>query len=140
MADPRRSHSAGSTAVGRSRTGEVAAPEEIEARLWSVLEPYRDRLETGSIYGMAMLRRPGAGAHGFFAGVRSGPRNVSFHLKPLYDHPALLDAMSLRLRKHLSGKQSINFSVVDDELMADLTQLIARAFELYMAGAPEPQL
>jgi len=133
----------GSRRAGSGRRGGAAGPgpaadlSALEARLWSVIKPYRDRLEAGSIYGMSVLRRPGAGAHEFFAGVRPGPRNVTFHLKPLYDHPALLDSMSPHLRKHLTGKQSLNFSAVDNELMAELAALTARAFELYMAGRPE---
>ncbi len=50
----------------------------LEARLWAVLAPYRDRLEEGSVYGLVTLKRPGANAHQFFAGVRVAAKHVSF--------------------------------------------------------------
>ena len=103
----------------------------VEARLWALLEPYRAELESGLVYGMAVLKRPGAGAHSFFAGVRAGERNVSLHLKPLYDHPELLDGVPASLRKHLSGKQAFNFKALDDSGATDLAVLLGRAIELY---------
>jgi len=45
--------------------------ETIEARIWAILEPYRDRLETATIYGIPSLRWPGAKAHDYFAAVKS---------------------------------------------------------------------
>ena len=42
--------------------------EGLEARLWAILAPYRDRFEEGSVYGLVTLRRPGARADDFFAG------------------------------------------------------------------------
>ena len=39
----------------------------IEARIWAMLEPYRDRLESATIYGIPSLRWPGAKAHDYFA-------------------------------------------------------------------------
>jgi hypothetical protein len=103
----------------------------VEARLWTLLEPYRGRLEESTVYGMPSLKRPGAGAHGFFAGVRAGERNVGFHLKPLYDHPELLGSIPPGLRKRLSGKQAFTFTSLDDGLAAELAELLERAFELY---------
>jgi hypothetical protein len=41
----------------------------VEARLRAILEPYRDRLDEGTIYGIATLRRR-CEAHDWFAGVR----------------------------------------------------------------------
>ena len=37
--------------------------EAIEARLWAILAPYRDRLEEDTVYGLVMLKRPGATKH-----------------------------------------------------------------------------
>jgi hypothetical protein len=101
----------------------------IEARLWSILEPYHGRLEPGSVYGLATLRRPGAKAHDFFAGVRVAPRHVAFHLMPIYADPGLLDGVSPELRRHLKGKTTFNFTVVDETLFAELGALTARCFE-----------
>ena len=106
--------------------------EAIEARLWSILAPYRDRLEEGSVYGLATLKRPGANSHQFFAGVRVAAKHVAFHLMPIYTDPALLDGISPALRAHLKGKTTFNFTVVDEALFAELEALTARCFEGYM--------
>jgi hypothetical protein len=104
----------------------------LEARLWRILEPYRGRLEDGSVYGVHTLKRVGAGAHGFFAGVRMAANHVSFHLMPIYADPSLLDGISPGLRRHLEGKTTFDFTAIDEELFAELEALTARCFEAYM--------
>ena len=71
----------------------------IEAALWGILEPYRGRLEPGSVYGLATLKRAGATQHAFFAGVRLASHHVAFHLMPIYADPTLLDGASAGLRR-----------------------------------------
>ena len=110
-------------------TGEL---EAIEARLWAILAPYRDRLEEGSVYGLATLKRPGANAHQFFAGVRVAAKHVAFHLMPVYADPSLLDGISAALRKRLTGKTTFTFSSADEALLVELEDLTARSFEAYM--------
>jgi hypothetical protein len=56
----------------RPITAPDAALAALEARLGKVLEPYLNRLERFEIYGVPMLRRPGARAHDWFAGIRAG--------------------------------------------------------------------
>ena len=65
----------------------------------SMLDPYRDQLGSGSVYGIETLTRPGAGAHDFFAAVRPGTSYVSLYLKPVYARPELLEGISSGLRK-----------------------------------------
>ena len=113
-------------------TGEFKA---IEARLWAILEPYRDRLEPGSVYGLVTLRRVGSKQHDFFAGVRVAPKHVAFHLMPVYTDPHLLDDVSPALRKKMKGKTTFDFTMVDEALFTDLDGLVARSFEAYMAGS-----
>jgi hypothetical protein len=113
-------------------TGEFAA---IEARLWAILAPYRDRLEEGSVYGLVMLKRPGATSHQFFAGVRVASRHVAFHLMPVYTDPSLLDGISPGLRAHLKGKTTFDFAIADEALFVELEGLTARCFDAYMAGS-----
>lgn len=115
-------------------TATSADYEAIEARLWSILEPYRGRLEAGSVYGLMTLKWVGTKQHDFFAGVRVAPNHVAFHLMPVYADPHLLDDMSPALRKHLKGKTTFDFTTVDETLFAELTELTARSFEAY-AGA-----
>ena len=112
-------------------TGEF---EAIEARLWAILEPYRDRLEPGSVYGLVTLRRVGTKQHDFFAGVRVAPKHVAFHLMPVYTYPHLLDDVSPALRKRMKGKTTFDFTTIDEELFTELAALTARSFDTYMGG------
>ena len=106
--------------------------EAIEARLWAILEPFRGRLEAGSVYGLVTLKWVGTKQHDFFAGVRVAPKHVAFHLMPVYADPHLLDDMSPALRKHLKGKTTFAFKLVDQALFAELADLTARIFEAYV--------
>jgi len=66
----------------------------VQARLEAILEPFRGQLETFEIYGVPMLRRPGARAHDWFAGVSPGNGVIRFFLLPMYGHPELLEGVS----------------------------------------------
>jgi hypothetical protein len=114
----------------RDLTADFAA---IEARLWAILEPYRDRLEDGSVYGLATLKWPGARQHDFFAGVRVAPKHVAFHLMPVYTYPHLLDGLSPTLRKRLKGKTTFDFTAIDETLFLELDRLTAQSFDAYAA-------
>lgn len=113
--------------------GELAA---IEAALWLILEPYRARLEPGSVYGLATLKRAGATQHAFFVGVRRAQRHVAFHLMPIYADPTLLDGVSAGLRKHLTGRTTFTFAAIEPDLLAELDGLTARCFAAYQAAGP----
>ena len=108
----------------------------LEARLQAVLDPYRDRLEAFKIYGVPMLRRPGAKAHDWFAGVQRVDGAVKFNLLPMHAHPELLDGISPALRKRKTGASVFRFGELDEAVLADLEALVGRAFAVY-AGAPE---
>jgi len=112
-------------------TATPADYEAIEAHLWSILEPYRGRLEAGSIYGLMTLKWVGTKQHDFFAGVRLAPKHVAFHLMPVYADPRLLDDVSPALRTHLKGKTTFDFTIVDEALFTELADLTARSFEAY---------
>jgi hypothetical protein len=105
----------------------------IDARLWKILDPYRGRLESGPVYGVGMLRRPGGGAHDWFAGTRVGKNYVSYYLMPVYGRPELLAGISPELRRRKQGKSCFNFSAVDETLMGELEALTARSFEAFMS-------
>lgn len=108
--------------------------EAIEARLNAILDPYRPRLETASIYGIPTLRRPGAGAHDWFAFVKPATRHVSFFLLPVHTYPDLREALSPALAKRLTGASVFTFKAMDDALFAELEALVARAYERYAAS------
>jgi hypothetical protein len=103
--------------------------DAVEARLQAILDPYRDRLEAFEIYGVPMLRRPGARAHAWFAGVNRGNGVVRFSLLPMHRHPELLDGISPELRKRKRGASLFAFSSLDDAQAVELEQLVARSFE-----------
>jgi hypothetical protein len=102
----------------------------VETRLQAILDPYRDRLEPFEIYGMPMLRRPGARAHEWFAGVNRGNGVVRFSLLPMHRHPELLDDLSAELRKRKRGTSLFAFSSIDDAQISELEGLVARSFEV----------
>ena len=117
-----------------------AAPTEDElattqTRLESLLDPYRDRLEAFEIYGVPMLRRPGAKAHDWFAGVNRGNGVVRFSFLPMHAHPELLDGMSPAVLRRKTGASLFAFTSVDDETVAELEALLARGFEVYSGEA-----
>jgi hypothetical protein len=106
----------------------------VQSRLEAILDPYRDRLEAFEIYGVPMLRRPGAKAHDWFAGVNRGNGVVRFSFLPMHAHPELLDELSPAVRKRKSGASLFTFSSVDDETIRELEQLLARGFPVYMGN------
>jgi hypothetical protein len=111
---------------------EVAELADVEARLQAILDPYRDRLESFEIYRVAMLRRPGARAHHWFAGVSPGNGVIRFFLLPMRTHPELLDDVSPQLRKRKKGASLFAFAGVDDDQVVELERLVARSFEAYV--------
>lgn len=109
------------------------ALEAIEARIWSLLEPYRSELEAATIYGMPSLRWPGAKAHDYFASVRSGRSYVSLYLLVADTYPDALEGTSPALLKRRSGKAAFTFPALDDEMARALAALLARLYERYRA-------
>jgi hypothetical protein len=114
----------------------VADLAALETRLQAVLDPYRDRLEAFEIYGVPMLRRHGAKAHEWFAGVQRIDDAVKFNLLPMHAHPELLVGISAGLRKRKTGASVFKFGELDEALLADLEALVGRAYAVY-AGATE---
>jgi hypothetical protein len=117
--------------VATAGSSDLAA---LERRLDALLEPYRGRLEAFELYGVPYLRRSGAKAHDWFAGVSQGNKVVRFFLLPMHHHPELLDGISEGLRKRKTGASLFSFKAIDDEQLAELEALAARAFERYMTG------
>ena len=111
----------------------------VEAALWGILEPYRARLEPGSVSGLATLKRAGASQHSFFAGVRLASHHVAFHLMPIYADPTLLDGVSTGLWKHLTGKTTFTFAAIEPDLFGELDGPTTRCFEAYEAAGPQPR-
>ena len=106
----------------------------VETRLWAILDPYRDRLVPGSVYGLPTLTRPGAKAHGYFAGVSVAEKHVSLQVMPIYHDPSLLDGIAPSLRKRVSGKATLKFTALDEAVFVELEALVARCYEAYAAA------
>jgi hypothetical protein len=111
--------------------------EAVQARLEGLLDPYRDRLEAFEIYGVPMLRRPGAKAHDWFAGVNRGNGVVRFSFLPMHAHPELLDGLSPAVLKRKKGASLFAFSSVDDATAGELAALLARGFDVYWPEHPD---
>jgi hypothetical protein len=109
----------------------MAELEAVEARLWSLLEPYRAELEDATIYGMPSLRWPGARAHDYFAAIKPASKHVSLFLLIADTYPEALTGASPALLERRSGKATFNFPTLDDELAADLEALLRRLYERY---------
>ena len=109
----------------------MADLDAIETRIWSMLDPYRDRLEASTIYGLPSLKWPGAKAHDYFAAVKQGKNYVSLYLVVADAYPDALESASQELLKRRSGKAAFTFATLDDDLAADLDALLARLFARY---------
>ena len=72
----------------------MADLQAIEARIWAILDPYRDRLEPATIYGIPSLRWPGGKAHDYFAAVKTGKSAVSLYLLVADTFPGALEGAS----------------------------------------------
>lgn len=112
----------------------MADLEVVEARLWSLLEPYRGELEDATIYGMPSIRWPGAKAHDYFAAIKPAARHVSLFLLVADTFPEALEGTPPALLKRRSGKATFNFPTLDDQMTADLAALLGRLFERYRAN------
>jgi hypothetical protein len=106
----------------------------VEARLRAILASYEDRLETATIYNIPTLRTAGAKAHDWFAFVKPATKHVGFYLLPMHQHRELRDGLSPALSKRLTGASAFTFTTVDEVLFAELEGVVARAYEVYVAG------
>jgi hypothetical protein len=105
---------------------------ELEAELRAILVPYEDELEAAEIYGMEVLRRPGAKAHDWFAGVQRTGDRIKFNFLPMHSHPELLVGLSPALLKRRTGASVFRFADGDDALLDALELVVARGFDVYM--------
>jgi len=116
----------------------MADLEAIEARIWSLLEPYRRELEPATIYGMPSLRWPGAKAHDYFAAVRPAKGYVSLFLLVADTYPEALEGTPDSLLEHRTGKAAFTFASLDDEMARDLDAMLARLYAGYRADHVGP--
>ena len=111
----------------------MADLQQVEERLWGLLEPFRAELEAATIYGMPSLRWPGAKAHDYFAAIKAASGHVSLFLLVADTYPDALAGASPALLKRRSGKAAFNFATLDDEMARDLAALLDRLYARYRA-------
>jgi hypothetical protein len=109
----------------------MADLDAVEARIWALLEPYRDDLEDATIYGMPSLRWPGSGGHDYFAAVKRSAHKVSLYAIAVDTWPEALEGCSDRFRRCRTGKATFSFPSLDDELAAELEGFLRRLYRPY---------
>ena len=109
----------------------MAGLDAVEARIWSLLEPYRDELEDATIYGMPSLRWPGSGSHDYFAAVKRSTHKVSLYAVAVDAWPEALEGSSEEFRSRRTGKATFSFTSLDDDLAAELEGFLARLYVPY---------
>lgn len=119
------------TPGGTTSTRQREALDQVEAELRAILVRYEGKLETAAIYGMEVLRRPGAQAHDWFAGVEQTNGVVKFNFLPMHGHPELLEGVSPELLKHRTGASVFKFTEPDEALVKELAGVVARGFKVY---------
>ena len=109
----------------------MADLDAVEARIWALLQPYRDELEDATIYGMPSLRWPGSGAHDYFAAVKRSAHKVSLYAIAVDTWPEALEGSSDRFRARRTGKATFSFPSLDDDLSAELDGFLRRLYQPY---------
>jgi hypothetical protein len=110
----------------------------VHARLRAILLSHRGDLVVtrDGPEGMA-IEVPGLEGKpwGYVAGTRKGKSYVSLYLMPVYVDPALAASISPALAKRRQGKSCFNFTKVDEDLFAELSELAAKGIPGFEAEA-----
>lgn len=109
----------------------MADLDVVEARIWALLDRYRDELEDATIYGMPSLRWPGSGSHDYFAAVKRSASKVSLYAIAVDTWPDALAGSSEELKRRRTGKATFSFPSLDDELAEELEAFLARLYQPY---------
>jgi hypothetical protein len=112
----------------------VTDPAEVEERLSALLDRYRPELVDGTIYGIPAVVWPGATGHDdYFAALKRNKSNVGLSLIIADRHPDDLALASEALQARRSGRATLSFSSLDDEMAEELARLLDRLMERYRA-------
>jgi len=109
----------------------MADLDAVEARIWALLDPYRDELEDATIYGMPSLRWPGSGSHDYFAAVKRSAHKVSLYAIAVDTWPEALEGSSEELQSRRTGKATFSFPSLDEELASELESFLGRLYQPY---------
>jgi hypothetical protein len=116
----------------------AAQLEQVEERLRALLDRHRPELVTGSIYGVPAWVWPGATGHDYFAALKRGKAAVGMYLIVMDRHPDVLELAPERLRACRTGRATLSFRALDDEIEAALAALLDGLLERYRAEHAAP--
>jgi hypothetical protein len=68
----------------------------------------------------------------FFGAVIINKNYVSYHLMPVYVFPELLDGLSPALKKRMQGKSCFNFTLLNGEILAELSELTSKGYSRFL--------
>lgn len=109
--------------------------QAVFERLKAILQAYESRLlvktDKAGIYYLNAPFSEKFKKELFFGAVQIKKNYVSYHLMPVYIFPDLLEGVSPALRKRMQGKACFNFTVVKEELLAELAELTCQAVERF---------
>ena len=100
-----------------------------------VLVKYSRRLfvktDKPDYYYLETKARSYQGERMFFAGLRVGKSQVSFHLMPVFTYPELLKGLPAGLKQRMQGKSCFNFTTVEPKLIQQLGELVEAGFNKF---------
>ncbi len=113
---------------------------EVYEALKAIMQPHEEKLvplvDTEGDYQLNTHLQGPNGKPIWFGGVQIKKNYVSYHLMPVYIHPALLDTISPALKKRMQGKSCFNFKKIEPALFAELAALTKTGLQT-LFQAPE---
>ncbi|MDR7235287.1 hypothetical protein [Agrococcus sp. BE272] len=111
----------------------MADLDAVAARLTALLERYRPELVDGAIYGVPAWVWPGATGHDYFAALKRNRADVGVYLIIMDRYPDDLALASPALQARRTGRATLSFRALDDELERELGELLDRLMVRYRA-------
>lgn len=106
--------------------------DRVEGDIRELVAGYRrDGLVDAAIYGMPSLAWPGAPKHDFLCAVNRSKSAVGLYLRALEGDPRVLDDWPALAKRH-TGKVTLTFKDLDDDVRADLVALLDRLHAGYV--------
>lgn len=111
----------------------MADLDAVAARLTALLDRYRPELVDGAIYGVPAWVWPGASGHDYFAALKRNKADVGVYLIIMDRYPDDLALASPALQARRTGRATLSFRALDDELERELAGLLDRLLVRYHA-------
>ncbi|MFP5251980.1 MAG: hypothetical protein ACLGHD_06365 [Actinomycetes bacterium] len=111
----------------------MADLDAVAARLTALLDRYRPELVDGAIYGVPAWVWPGATGHDYFAAMKRNKADVGVYLIIMDRYPDDLALASPALQTRRTGRATLSFRALDDELERELAALLDRLVVRYRA-------